>query len=207
MSAQTRARRHEWIVPREPFNYDDDDFAFDTKVCPCDECYMLRHEGLGGHDCVEIPVCDDCNTGNVTCTQCGTTTCFICHKPLEKEAYVLRFCEEALEQFVRAVLEYYANDLARRLYDCKTAVAEVVESGEYTINYLTFILHDNISSIEGIEKEIDHYKTMCTRHTSPRCIYPTEKITEICALFEEVNHLKATVFASATDAPAGDASI
>lgn len=117
---------------------------------------------------------------------------------------MLRYCDEALEQFVRAVLEYYANELRDRLYECKTAVAEVLESGEvYTIDYLTFILPvENYS-----KKEIDHYKTLCDHHMSPSCIYLTERITEICALFEEVKYLKATVFASATDAPVGDASI
>lgn len=131
------------------------------------------------------------------CTQVGTTTCFVCHTPLEKEAYVLRFCEEALEQFVRAVLEYYAKDLMRRLYECKTAVAEVLKSGEvYTIDDLTFIL-----PVENYSDEIDHYKTMCTHHTTPSCIYPTERITEICALFEEVKYLMATIFARASDAP------
>ena len=201
MCAMMRARRHEWTVLRNPRG--DDGFSYETETCPCNECCDRRHEGLGGYNCDEIPVCDTCNIYNATCTQGGTTTCFICHTPLEKEAYVLRFCEEALEQFVRAVLEYYAKDLVRRLYECKTAVAEVLESGEaYTIDDLPFIL-----SVEDYSKEIDHYKTMCDHHTTPSCIYPTERITEICALFEEVNRLKATIFASATDAPVNDASI
>lgn len=192
------ARRHEWIVLRKPFNYDVDGFSYDTEVCACDDCCVCRHEGLERFSCVEIPVCEDCNISNATCTQGGITTCFICHTPLEKEAYVLRFCEEALEQFVRAVLEYYAKDLMRRLYECKTAVAEVLVSGEaYTIDDLPFILPVEDYS----KKEIDHYKTMCDHHTSPSCIYPTERITEICAMFEEVNRLKATIFARATDAP------
>lgn len=47
MSAQTRVREHKWIVLQKPFNYDVDDFDFDTKVCACNVCDMLRHEGHG----------------------------------------------------------------------------------------------------------------------------------------------------------------
>lgn len=90
MSAMMHARRHPWTVPPKPINYNADGFSYDTEVCACDECDMLRH------DCVVIPVCDDCNVSNDTCTQGGITTCFICHTPLEKEAYVLRFCAEGL---------------------------------------------------------------------------------------------------------------
>ena len=109
---------------------------------------------------------------------------------------MLRFCEEALEQFVCTALAYHANELCDRLRACMADFTEVLESGEvYTIEELTFILHDNISSIEGIEKEIDNYKTLCNHHTSIICIYPTERITEIYALLEDFNRLKATVFA------------
>lgn len=45
MSAMMHACRHPWTVPPKPINYDVDDF--DTKVCACNECDMLRHEGLG----------------------------------------------------------------------------------------------------------------------------------------------------------------
>jgi hypothetical protein len=203
MTASMRAHRHKWYFPPNAFKYDDYDFTFDTEVCYCNNCDTLRHEGLGGHECYKIPVCDDCNINNTTCTQVGTTTCFICHAPLETYAYVLRFCTEALEEFVCAALAYHARELRNRLRACSADFAEVLESDEvYTIDELSFILHVGLSATKGIEKEIEHYKIMCAQHTSPDCIYPTNTIRNLRALLEEFNHLKAAVFARVADAPA-----
>jgi hypothetical protein len=121
---------------------------------------------------------------------------------------VLRFCTEALAEFVCAALAYHAIELRNRLRVCSAEFAEVLECDEvYTIDELSFILHVGLSATKGIEKEIEHYKTMCTHHTSPDCIYPTNTIRDLCALLEEFNRLKAAVFAHAADAPADDASI
>jgi hypothetical protein len=204
-----RVLRHKWCVPLKPFKYDDDDFTFDTDVCYCNECDTLRHEGLGGHECYKI--CNDCNINNTTCTQVGSTTCFVCHAPLETYAYVLRFCTEALEQYVRAVLAFRADDLCNRLRECITdlidILEEILEPGElYTMKYLTDSFTARIISNEDIEKEIEHYMGLCTHHTSTICIYPTEKIAEMRALLEEFNRWKAAVFARAADAPVDDAS-
>jgi len=207
MSAQDRAFRHKWYFPHKPFKYDDDDFIFDTEVCYCNECDTLRHEGLGGHECYEIPVCNDCNINNTKCKQVGSTTCFVCHAPLETYAYVLRFCAEALEQYVSKTLAYLADDLCNRLRECNEdlidILEEILEPGElYTMKYLTDSFTARIISNEGIEKEIEHYTELCNHHTSSICIYPTEKIAEMRALLEEFNRSKATVFARAVDAPA-----
>jgi hypothetical protein len=202
-----RAHRHKWYFPPKPFKYDDYDFTFDTEVCYCNNCDTLRHEGLGGHECYEIPVCNDCNINNTTCTQVGSTTCFVCHAPQETYAYVLRFCTEALEEFVCAALAYHARELCNRLRACSDDFAEVLESDEvYTMDELSCILHVGLSATKGIEKEIEHYKTMCTHHTSPDCIYPTITIRDLCALLEEFNCLKAAVFARVGNAPADNAS-
>jgi len=208
MTAPTHAHNHKWIFPPNLIQYDDANFAFETKVCQCNVCVTLRHERLRGHVYNKILVCVDCNINNTTCTQIGTTSCFVCHAPLETKAYVLRFCTEALAEFVCAALAYHAIELRNRLRVCSAEFAEVLECDEvYTIDELSFILHVGLSATKGIEKEIEHYKTMCTHHTSPDCIYPTNTIRDLCALLEEFNRLKAAVFAHAADAPADDASI
>jgi hypothetical protein len=172
---------------------------------------MLRYEDLGGYTHVEIPVCDECNVDNAMRTQVGTTTCFVCHAPLET-AVVLRFCAEALEQYISKALAYLADDLCNRLRECNEDLIDILEeilepNVMYPMEYLTDSFTASIISNEDIEKEIEHYTELCDHHTSSICIYPTEKIAEMRALLEEFNRLKAAVFARAADAPASSGSL
>ena len=206
MSAQDRALRHAWNCPFEPENYGDGGYRFETNVCYCNDCDMRRHENLGGYTHVEIPVCDDCNVDNAMRTQVGTTTCFVCHAPLET-AVVLRFCAEALEQYISKALAYLADDLCNRLResneDLIDILVEILEPNVvYTMEYLTDSFTARIISNEDIEKEIEHHIALCTHHTSS-----TGKIAEMRALLEEFNRLKAAVFARAADAPASSGSL
>jgi hypothetical protein len=139
-------------------------------------------------------------------TQVGTTTCFVCHAPLET-AVVLRFCAEALEQYISKALAYLADDLCNRLRESNEDLIEILDeilepNVVYPMEYLTDSFTARIISNEDNEKEIEHYMGLCTHHTSS-----TGKIAEMRALLEEFNRLKAAVFARAADAPAGDASL
>jgi hypothetical protein len=216
MSAWNRARRHPWVRRYKPAwlrrykpeNYDDENFRFETEVCYCNDCDMRRHENLGGYTHVEIPVCEECNVDNAIAmrTQVSTTTCFVCHAPLET-AVVLSFCAEALEQYITKALASLADYLCDRLREGNEDLIDILEeilepNVVYTMEYLTDSFTSRILSNEDIEKEIEHYVELCTHHTSS-----TGKIAEMRALLEEFNRLKAAVFARAADAPAGDASL